>query len=131
MAIGRKSVLVSVMASAALCGLMSSGVRADDGWDGVSPNFGLGRGVNQAMDQYDQLSRTQGGRQGQESSSSNQVGSTDIRANRLDRNHDGVVDVHERQVSRDRVVPLDQSQEAQSPSGDRRGAGSSKHRRHQ
>lgn len=126
---GQKSVVLGTMASVALCGVLAGGVRADDGWDGVSPNFGLPRGVNQAIEQYDQMGRTQGVRQSQESSQSSQVGSTDIRAGHLDRNRDSVVDAHEKQISRDRVVQLDQSQDSQSRSGERHGVANPKHRR--
>lgn len=121
--------VAGAMGVVVLCGVMAGGVWADDGWDGVSPNFGLPRGVNQAIEEYDQMSRTQSVRQSQDSNQHSQVGSTDIRANRLDRKHNGVVDVNERQVSRDRVIQLDQNQSGQSQSGDRHGVGPSKHRR--
>ncbi len=128
---GRMRLIVGTLSAVMVCGGYAGAVWAEDGWDGVSPNFGQSRSVNQAIDEYDQMSRTQAARQSQESNQQGHVGSTDIRASRLDRNHDGVVDVNERQVSRDRVIQLDQNQDGQSQSDERRRAGHSKPRRHQ
>lgn len=123
-----RRLVIGTLAAVLACGSYTGTAWAEDGWDGVSPNFGQSKGVNQAMEQYDRMEHGQAARQGQ-SREANQAGSTDIRANRLDRNRDGVVDVHEKQVSRDRVIQLDQSQDGQSQSGERHGVANPKHRR--
>ena len=126
-AFGRKQLVVGTLAALLACG--GSVAMAEDGWDGMAPNFGQSRGVNQAIEQYDEMSRTQAGRSSQHPQQSGDVGATDMRATRLDRNRDGVVDVRERQGVRDRVMQLDQ--DGQSQSSDRHGASHSKSRRHQ
>jgi hypothetical protein len=122
--------VAGALAAVLVCGGAAT-AAADDGWDGVSPNFGLGRGVNQVVEQYDQMSRTQEVGSSQSPNQLNRTAVTDIRASRLDRNRDGVVDVHERQVSRERVTQMDQNQDSQSQSGERRDSSRSKQRRHQ
>lgn len=128
-AFGRKRVVVGTFAVLLACGGFAAVAVAEDGWDGISANFGQSRGVNQAIEQYDEMSRTQASRSSQHSQQSGDVGATDMRATRRDRNRDGVVDVREQQGGRDRVMQLDQ--DGQSQSGDRHGASHSKSRRHQ
>lgn len=121
--------VIGTLAAVIACGGYVGAAWADDGWDGGAPNFGQSKDVNQAMEQYDQMERNQAARQGQ-SREGIQAGSTNIRASRLDRNRDGLVNVHEKQVSRDRMIQLDQSQHGQAQAGDRHGVGHSKPRRH-
>ncbi len=64
-AFGRKQLVVGTLAALLACG--GSVAMAEDGWDGMAPNFGQSRGVNQAIEQYDEMSRTQAGRSSQPS----------------------------------------------------------------
>ncbi|TKB76119.1 MAG: hypothetical protein E8D45_06950 [Nitrospira sp.] len=126
---GRRRWVIGTLAAVIACGGYAGTAWADNGWNGDASNFGESKGVNQAMEQYDQMERNQAAREGQ-SREANQAGSTDIRASRLDRNRDGVVDVNEKQVSRDRVIQIDQNQSGQAQAGDRHGVGHSNPRRH-
>ena len=128
-AYGRRRWVIGTLAAVIACGGSIGATWADDGWSGGAPIFAQSKDVNQALEQYDQMVRNQTALQGR-SHEGTQVGSTDLRASRLDRNRDGLVSVHEKQVSRDRIIRLDEIQHGQAQAGDRQGVGHSTPRRH-